>query len=148
MSSVALFGILAALLLIIGAPIAVAVGLPSIIYIFMENISSMIVIQRLFAGIDTAALLAIPFFILAGDLMNRGGIAKRLVRLANKAVGNKTGGLAIVAIIVCMFFAAISGSGVATAAAVGGRNDSYGISQKLFSSSGCFRKPYRRCNSS
>ena len=131
MSSVALFGILAALLLIIGAPIAVAVGLPSIIYIFMENISSMIVIQRLFAGIDTAALLAIPFFILAGDLMNRGGIAKRLVRLANKAVGNKTGGLAIVAIIVCMFFAAISGSGVATAAAVVGRNDSYGYPKAI-----------------
>lgn len=120
MSSVAIFGILTAVLLAIGAPIPVTVGLSSIIYILLEGIAPMIVIQRLFAGVDQAALLAIPFFILAGDLMNRGGIAKRLVRLANKAVGNRTGGLAIVAIIVCMFFAAISGSGVATAAAIGG----------------------------
>lgn len=120
MSSVGIFGILTVILLMIGAPISVTVGLSSIVYILMEGIAPMIVIQRLFAGVDQAALLAIPFFILAGDLMNRGGIAKRLVRLANKAVGNRTGGLAIVAIIVCMFFAAISGSGVATAAAVGG----------------------------
>jgi len=120
MSSVAIFGILTAVLLAIGAPIPVTVGLSSIVYILLEGIAPMIVIQRLFAGVDQAALLAIPFFILAGDLMNRGGIAKRLVRLANKAVGNRTGGLAIVAIIVCMFFAAISGSGVATAAAIGG----------------------------
>jgi len=92
MSSVGVFGILTAVLLSIGAPIAVTVGLSSIIYILMEGIAPMIVIQRLFAGVDAAALLAIPFFILAGDLMNRGGIAKRLVRLANKAVGNRTGG--------------------------------------------------------
>lgn len=120
MSSVGVFGLLSLILLVIGVPIAVTVGIASIAFILMEGIAPMIVIQRLFAGVDVAALLAIPFFILAGDLMNRGGIAKRLVRLANRAVGNRTGGLAIVGIIVCMFFAAISGSGVATAAAVGG----------------------------
>ncbi|MHC1787077.1 MAG: TRAP transporter large permease [Christensenellales bacterium] len=120
MSSVAIFGILTTLLLCVGVPISITVGLSSMVYILLEGIAPMMAIQRLFAGVDQAALLAIPFFILAGDLMNRGGIAKRLVRLANKAVGNRTGGLAIVGIIVCMFFAAISGSGVATAAAVGG----------------------------
>lgn len=120
MSSVGVFGLLSVVLLCLGSPIAVTVGIASVAFILMEGIAPMIVIQRLFAGVDVAALLAIPFFILAGDLMNRGGIAKRLVRLANRAVGNRTGGLAIVGIIVCMFFAAISGSGVATAAAVGG----------------------------
>ncbi len=107
-------------LLIVGVPIAITVGLSSIIYILAEGIKVQIVVQRLFAGVDVTALLAIPFFILAGDLMGKGGIGYRLVRLANRAVGNITGGLAIVAIIVSMFFAAISGSGVATAAAIGG----------------------------
>jgi len=120
MSAVAIFGFLTVILLCVGAPISITVGLSSIVYILIEGIAPMMAIQRFFAGVDQAALLAIPFFILAGDLMNRGGIAKRLVRLANRAVGNRTGGLAIVGIIVCMFFAAISGSGVATAAAVGG----------------------------
>lgn len=120
MSPVTFFGLLSVGLLLIGVPIAVTVGLASMVYILLADIAPMMAIQRLFAGVDAAALLAIPFFVLAGDLMNRGGIAKRLVRLANKAIGNRTGGLAIVAIIVCMFFAAISGSGVATAAAVGG----------------------------
>lgn len=115
-----LFFGLTAIFLIIGIPISTTVGLSSIIYILVQKISIGIVIQKLFAGVDVAALLAIPFFILAGELMNRGGIASRLVKLANKAVGNRTGGLATVAIIVCMFFAAISGSGVATAAAIGG----------------------------
>jgi C4-dicarboxylate transporter DctM subunit len=109
----------ALLLLMIGAPIVVALGLAALLFIFNNDIQSVVVIQKLFAGIDSAALLAVPFFILAGDLMNRGGIAKRIVNMVSGFVGNIHGGMGIVAIIACMFFAAISGSGIATAAAIG-----------------------------
>lgn len=109
----------AVIMLILGVPIAVTVGFASILFILASGIQPVIVIQRLFMGIDSVALMAIPMFILAGDIMNRGGLAKRLVNLANNLVGNTSGGLAIVTILGCMFFAAISGSGVATAAAMG-----------------------------
>lgn len=112
------FGV-AVLLLILGVPIAVTVGFSSIVFIFANGIQPSIIIQRLFTGIDSTALMAIPMFILAGDLMNRGGLARRLVDMANKMIGNVTGGLALITIVACMFFAAISGSGVATAAAIG-----------------------------
>jgi len=114
-----LFFVSAVVFLIIGAPIAVTVGLSSALYILLNDITPVIIIQRLFTGINNVALLAIPFFILAGDLMNTGGIAKRLVRLANAFIGDRYGSLAIVTVLGCMFFAAISGSGVATAAAMG-----------------------------
>lgn len=109
----------AVIMLIMGVPIAVTVGFSSILFILASGIQPVIVIQRLFMGIDSVALMAIPMFILAGDIMNRGGLARRLVNLANNLVGNTSGGLAIVTILGCMFFAAISGSGVATAAAMG-----------------------------
>jgi C4-dicarboxylate transporter DctM subunit len=64
--------------------------------------------------------MAVPFFILAGEIMAKGGLTERLFRVANTIVGNKTGGFAIATIITCMFFAAISGSGPATVAAIGG----------------------------
>lgn len=106
-------------LLVLGAPIVVALGLSSWIFITLNDIQSVVVAQRLFTGIDSAALLAVPFFILAGELMNRGGIARRIVNMVSGLVGNIHGGMGIVAIIACMFFAAISGSGIATAAAIG-----------------------------
>lgn len=118
-SIVTLFFITTAVLLLIGVPIAIAIGASSLLYILMGGIQQLIAVQKLFAGINSVALLAIPFFILAGDLMNTGGIAKRLVRLANAFIGNMTGGLGVVTILGCMFFAAIAGSGVATAAAMG-----------------------------
>ena len=114
-----LFFALAIAFLIIGLPVAFTVGLSSVIYIYLAGMTPQIIIQRLFTGINNTALMAIPFFILAGELMNRGGIARRLVNLANAFVGDIHGSLAIVAIIGCMFFAAISGSGVATAASMG-----------------------------
>lgn len=116
---IAAFFITAVVLLILGVPIATTIGLASIVYILGEGISPLIIIQRLFVGLDSVSFIAIPMFILAGDFMNRGGLAKRIVRLCSKLVGNVHGGLAIVTIIACMFFAAISGSGVATAAAMG-----------------------------
>ncbi|MBA1335998.1 MAG: TRAP-type C4-dicarboxylate transport system, large permease component [Firmicutes bacterium] len=118
-SLVLIFFISTAVMLLIGVPISITIGASSLLYILMGGIQQLIAIQKLFAGINAVALLAIPFFILAGDLMNTGGIAKRLVRLANAVIGNMTGGLAIVTVLGCMFFAAISGSGVATAAALG-----------------------------
>ncbi|MDR1586809.1 MAG: TRAP transporter large permease [Treponema sp.] len=114
-----LFGLLF-LLLALGAPIATAMGLSSLTYLVLNRINPIAVIQTLFSGIDQAAYLAVPFFILAGDLMNSGGIARRIVNMARRLVGNIHGGMGIVAIIACMFFAAISGSGIATAAAIGG----------------------------
>lgn len=116
---IAVFLLSALVLLILGIPIGATVGLSSILYILLAGIEPTIVVQRLFGGISSSALLAIPFFVLAGDLMNVGGLAKRLVNLANAFVGNTVGGLGIVTVIGCMFFAAISGSGVATAAAIG-----------------------------
>ncbi|MDO4548761.1 MAG: TRAP transporter large permease [Clostridia bacterium] len=116
---IAAFFILFVVLLFIGVPVALAVGVPSLFYILGTGIQPMIVIQRLFSGVNVLALMAIPFFILAGNLMNTGGIARRLVAVANIFVGRFTGGLAIVTVMACMFFAAISGSGVATAAAMG-----------------------------
>ncbi|WP_409228852.1 TRAP transporter large permease [Gudongella sp. SC589] len=114
-----LFGLLFAFL-ILGVPIAASMGISALVYMLMDGVNPIVVIQKLFAGIDSTAYLAVPFFILAGELMNRGGIARRIVNLAEKAVGNIHGGMGIVAIISSMFFAAISGSAIATAAAIGG----------------------------
>lgn len=119
MSPVAVFLILAVLLLVMGVPVATTLGLSSVVYIIMEGIPTSVVIQQMFAGVDVVVLMCIPFFILAGDLMAKGGIAKRLVRVANLVVGNITGGLAYVTIIVCALFAAMTGSAMACCVTVG-----------------------------
>ena len=107
-------------LLIVGVPIAFVLCGSSIIAILSTgDIHNAIVIQRMFSGSGSLTLLAIPFFVLAGSLMSSGGISKRLVNLCNSLFGHISGGLAMVAIITCAFFAAISGSSAATAAAVG-----------------------------
>ena len=107
-------------LLIVGVPIAFVLCGSSIIAILSTgDIHNAIVIQRMFSGSGSFTLLAIPFFVLAGSLMRSGGISKRLVNLCNSLFGHISGGLAMVAIITCAFFAAISGSSAATAAAVG-----------------------------
>jgi C4-dicarboxylate transporter DctM subunit len=114
-------------LLAVGAPIATAMAGSGLITILLsglfnpENaINPVQAVQSFFSSIDSVALLAIPFFILAGDLMNKGGLAKRLVNFAGMFVGRITGGLGMTAVLSCMLFAAISGSGIATAAAIGG----------------------------
>lgn len=119
MSPVAVFLILAVVLLVMGAPVATTLGLSSIVYILMEGIPTSTVIQQMFAGVDVVVLMCIPFFILAGDLMAKGGIAKRLVRVANLVIGNVTGGLAYVTIVVCALFAAMTGSAMACCVTVG-----------------------------
>lgn len=114
-----LFGILI-VLFFINVPIAVALGLASMIVLMVQdNVPLMVVVQKMFTSTDSFTLMAVPFFILAGKLMEVGGISKRLVDFAMTIVGRMHGGLAMVSVVTCMFFAAISGSGAATTAAVG-----------------------------
>ncbi len=108
-------------IIILGAPIAIGLGLSSLTAIYLgTNLPLVLIPQRMYAAADSFPLMAIPFFMLAGALMEYGGISRRLINMANKLVGHLTGGLALVGIITCMFFAAISGSGPATVAAIGG----------------------------
>lgn len=114
-----LFGILVVLFLI-NVPIAVALGLSSMIVLMLQgDVPLMVIVQKMFNSTDSFTLMAVPFFILAGKLMESGGISKRLVDFASTIVGRLHGGLAIVSVVACMFFAALSGSAAATTAAVG-----------------------------
>lgn len=101
-------------------PIGITLGLSTAISMWLtSDIPIVMLAQKSATGLDSFPLLAIPFFILAGALMCNGGISKRLVNLADSLVGFITGGLAMVTILACMFFAAISGSGPATVSAIG-----------------------------
>lgn len=104
----------------IGIPIAYSLGISSLITILAEGYPLMVIPQKLFGGMDSFPLLAIPFFMLSGDLMNGGGLNKRIIRVANAFLGNLPGSLPIITIVASAFFAAISGSAVATVAAIGG----------------------------
>lgn len=110
------------LLLILNVPIAFAIGISSLLTLFAIGglPEFLTVAHQIATGIDSFALLAIPFFILAGQLMGQGGIAKRLIDFANVLVGRFPGGLAFVNIMTCMLFGAISGSAVAAVSSVGG----------------------------
>ncbi len=120
MAPIALFGFLI-LFMLLKIPIAWALGLSSIIALLMDGgYPIAVAAQRMFTGADIFSLLAIPFFILAGDVMVKGGLSRRLVDFADSLVGWLSGGLSLVSIVSCMFFAAISGSSVATTAAIGG----------------------------
>ncbi|WP_191569464.1 TRAP transporter large permease (plasmid) [Paracoccus yeei] len=107
-------------LVVVDAPIAVALGLASVVYLAVADLAPMMVVaQRMIAGIDSFTLLAIPLFLLAGMLMVKGGLAPRIVNLCSALVGHMTGGLAIVMIAACMMFGSLSGSGVADVVAIG-----------------------------
>lgn len=108
------------ILLMLSVPIGYAIGIATLItLISFSNIPITMITQNAVAGVDSFPLLAIPFFMLAGNLMSSGGIAKRLVDFFESIIGHITGGLGMVTVVVCMFFAAISGSAVATVSAVG-----------------------------
>lgn len=112
-----------AVLLFLGVPIAFAIGLAAVCALFVSldpATAATVIAQRMATGLDSFALLAIPFFILSGQLMNRGGIARRLIDLAKVVVGRLPGGLAYVNVLANMLFGSISGSAVAAAAAIGG----------------------------
>src|SRR5699024_8204866 len=118
--AIILFTVFLALILI-NVPIAIALVLSSILIMALAgNIPLVTLPQKMFAALDSFPLMAAPFFILAGKLMEIGGISERLVNFANSMVGQLKGGLAHVSLVACMFFAAISGSGSATTAAIGG----------------------------
>lgn len=111
-----------AFLLAIHAPIAVAIGLSTFFAILAVGNTppATIVAQRMATGIDSFSLLAIPFFILSGQLMGRGGMAKRLIDFAAALVGRFQGGLGYVNVLTCMLFGSISGSAAAAVSSVGG----------------------------
>ncbi|MEL6639837.1 MAG: TRAP transporter large permease [Pseudomonadota bacterium] len=120
MDVVLLFGMVVAFL-VVGVPIAISLGLSSILFLLMFSNSSLASIaQSLYnAMADHYTLLAIPFFILASSFMSTGGVAKRIVRFSIACVGHLRGGLAIAGVFACMIFAALSGSSPATVVAIG-----------------------------
>lgn len=108
-------------LVLIGTPIAFSLGLSSVAaLVYQGNIPLVASVQRLFTGVDSFPLLAIPFFMMAGALLSTGGMSRRLVDFASALVGHKPAGLAYVTALASMLFAAVSGSGAATTAAIGG----------------------------
>lgn len=104
----------------VGVPIGFSLGLVSTIQMSQMGISLSIVCQRLFAGIDSTTLVAVLLFTLAGSLMMKGGMSERLIDFADTLVGHLPSGMAMVAVLACMFFAALTGAAVAAAAAIGG----------------------------
>ncbi len=105
---------------VLGVPIAVSIALASMFGVhFFSPLPLIVSAQRLFVSIDHYPLMAIPFFILAGNLMSGGGISRRLVDLAKALIGGIQGGLACSCVLTCMFFASVSGSSVATTYAIG-----------------------------
>ncbi|MEN6464611.1 MAG: TRAP transporter large permease subunit [Syntrophaceae bacterium] len=132
-------------LLLMGVPVGLAVGLSALIIFVMTGIPLQMVPQTFFEGSSSFALVAVPFFILAGDILARGGISERILAIAEATIGRIRGGLAIVATCASMFIAAISGSGAATTAAVGAtlipemnkKKYDTDFSAALISSSGC-----------
>lgn len=118
MGLIILFGIFF-LGLIVGAPVAFAVGLAAVVTFLYEGLPLFVAFQRILSGISVFSLLAIPFFIFAGELMMHGGISTRLVRLASAMVGKVRGGLGMVNISSSMLFGGISGSAVADTSALG-----------------------------
>jgi C4-dicarboxylate transporter DctM subunit len=106
-------------LILTGMPIALAIGFSSFLILSMNDLNLVLLPQRMFVGTDSFPMIAIPFFILAGDLLAKGNVSKRLVDFADACIGWIRGGLALVAVLGSMFFAAISGSSAATTAAIG-----------------------------
>lgn len=107
------------LFMLLGVPIALAIGASTLVALHAQGVPPMVVTQQMFQGINSFALVAVPMFILAGDLMAQGKVSERLVDFADSLFGFLKGGLSIVSVGAGMFFAAISGSGAATTAAVG-----------------------------
>ncbi|TEA78565.1 TRAP transporter large permease [Allopusillimonas ginsengisoli] len=119
MSLAVLFGVFAAGLLI-GIPVAITLGVSSLAYLLYQGIPIVVMPQKMYAGIDSFVLLCIPGFILAGNLMNSGGITERIIRFANATVGWMRGGLGLTNVAGSMLFGGISGTAVADAASLGG----------------------------
>lgn len=108
-------------LILIGIPIGYSIGLSTLVAMLLtSNVPLLVIAQNAITGANSFTLLAIPFFILAGNLMSTGGIARRLVQFCDALLGWLLGGLGMVTTMTCMFFAALSGSAFATTTAIGG----------------------------
>lgn len=119
MVSAALF-ISLVIFLILNVPVGIAIGCSSLVAVIASGtLSHTYIVSTLVSASDSFPIMAIPLFILAGELMGAGGVSKRLLNVCNAFLGRVTGGIAICTVVVCMFFAAVSGSGPATVAAVG-----------------------------
>ena len=115
----ALLGAVFLITLALGFPVAICLGLTSLAALWSSDVMLTLMAQRIFTGMDSFPLMAVPFFVLAGELMNQGGTTRRLIDFANVLVGRIPGGLAHTNIVASMFFGGISGSAVADAAAMG-----------------------------
>ena len=119
MSSLVLFSILVALMLT-GMPISISLGLTVLTFLFtMTQVPLESVALKLFSGIEKFEIMAIPFFILAGNFLTHGGVAQRMINFATSMVGHWHGGLALSGVLACALFAAVSGSSPATVVAIG-----------------------------
>ncbi len=107
-------------LLVIGTPVGVALGIAALVGMSAGDMSFFMFVQRLYNTFDSFPLLAVPFFVLAGDIMQRGTLADSLLGFCRSLVGHITGGLSHISILSCLFYGALSGSAPATTAAVGG----------------------------
>lgn len=107
------------ILLFIGMPVAFSLGISSFIYLYLAKIPFIVIPQKMYSGMDVFALLCIPGFILAGNLMNSGGISVRIIKFCNGMVGHIRGGLAQANIVASMIFAGISGTAIADTASLG-----------------------------
>ena len=146
MNSIAFILIMFFVLLFLNVPICVSIGLTCAAYsVIFGGVNPSYIATSMFTACDSFPLMAVPFFILAGALMEGGGLSKRLVNLADSFVGHFTGGFAIVTVVTCAFFGAISGSAPATVAAIGSimvptmieRGYSKDFSLALIAASGC-----------
>lgn len=107
--------------LIIGVPVSISLGMASLCSVVFGGLSASptVIAQRIFGGLQSTSIMAIAFFVLAGNLMTRGGISRRIVNFANCLVGNVRGGMSLALVLACAFFAALSGSAPATVIAIG-----------------------------
>lgn len=121
MTALILFGGLA-LFIVLGVPISISLGASVMATILLTPdlpMSTGVIAQRIFGGLESTSIMAIPFFVLAGNLMTQGGISRSLVNFANSIVGGVRGGMALALVLSCAFFAALSGSAPATVIAIG-----------------------------
>jgi len=119
MSAAIIFGLLA-ILMLTGMPISIALGLTVLTFLFtLTNVPIEAVAMKLFTGIEKFEIMAIPFFILAGNFLTHGGVARRMINFATALVGHWRGGLALGGVLACALFAAVSGSSPATVVAIG-----------------------------
>lgn len=110
-----------AVCLIVGVPVSISLGVASLCSVVFGGLSasSTVIAQRIFGGLQSTSIMAIAFFVLAGNLMTKGGISRRIINFANCLVGNVRGGMSLALVLACAFFAALSGSAPATVIAIG-----------------------------